>query len=117
MHPNMPDHPHHEPTLPPEGQTDEAYQREREQFFHSPVERLVPLACTSTTQLFHAMARASGPLRNLAGVYLGWEEMLSKPDQAVWLTIAGAYIPFGLGGTLRTIIEQRLVDFIVTTPA
>lgn len=109
--------PRHEPTLPPEGETDAAYQEERERFFHSPVERLVPRAGTSGPEFFRALAQASGPLRNLAGVYLGWEEMLTKPNQAVWLTIAGAYIPFGLGGTLRTIIEQRLVDFIVTTPA
>jgi deoxyhypusine synthase len=100
-----------------DAQDDEAYERERAPFLSSPVARLQPRAGTSGPELFRAMAQASGPLRNLAGVYLGWEEMLAQPQQAVWLTIAGAYIPFGLGATLRTLIEQRFVDFIVTTPA
>src|SRR5258708_1699525 len=79
------------------------YERERASYFTSPVHALEPRAGTSGPALYRAMHRAGGPLRNLAGVYLGWEEMLSLPHQAVWLTIAGAYIPFGLGGTLRTI--------------
>ncbi|MHB8573865.1 MAG: deoxyhypusine synthase family protein, partial [Dehalococcoidia bacterium] len=111
------DQPRHEPTLPVDGAVNAAYQAEREPFFASPIERLAPRPGMSGAELFRAMARAGGPLKNLAGVYLGWEEMLGRPNQAVWLTIAGAYIPFGLGGTLRTIIEQRFVDFIVTTPA
>lgn len=97
---------------------DEAeYVRERAQFLHSPVARLAPQAGTSGPDYFRALHEAGGPMRNLAGVYLGWEEMLAREQQAVWLTIAGAYIPFGLGGTMRTLIEQRLVDVIVTTPA
>jgi len=94
-----------------------AYARERAPFFTSPVRRLEPRAGTSGPDLFRAMHAASGPLRNLAGVYLGWEEMIFRPRQAIWLTIAGAYIPFGLGGTMRTLIDHHLVDFIVTTPA
>ncbi|HLZ72195.1 MAG TPA: deoxyhypusine synthase family protein [Dehalococcoidia bacterium] len=93
------------------------YQRRRAEFFTSPIERLEPRAGAGAAELFRAMQRAGGPLRNLAGVYLGWEEMLARQQQAIWLTIAGAYIPFGLGGTLRAIIEHRLVDVIVTTPA
>lgn len=93
------------------------YERRRAEFFTSPIDRLAPRPGASLMEQFRAMQRAGGPLRNLAGVYLGWEEMLGRERQAVWLTIAGAYIPFGLGGTLRALIEQRLVDVIVTTPA
>ncbi|HZU76172.1 MAG TPA: hypothetical protein VFA70_05370, partial [Dehalococcoidia bacterium] len=74
-------------------QPDEAYERERAPFFASPIERLQPRAGTSGPEFFRALRRAGGPLYNLAGVYLGWEEMLSKERQAIWLTIAGAYIP------------------------
>ncbi|HEY8744407.1 MAG TPA: deoxyhypusine synthase family protein [Chloroflexota bacterium] len=77
----------------------------------------IPLAGTSGPDFFRMLAHGSGPLSNLAGVYLGWEEMLGRDKQAVWLTIAGAYIPFGLGATMRALIEHHFVDFIVTTPA
>ncbi len=96
---------------------DPQYRRQRWQFFKSPVERLQPVAGMGGNDLFAAMHRAGGPLRNLAGVYLGWEEMLGRPRQAVWLAIAGAYIPFGLGATMRTLLERRFVDVLVTTPA
>jgi deoxyhypusine synthase len=110
-HPN--DHPQHTPS----GESDAEYEQARARFFTSPVHRLQPAPEMRGPDLFRGMQRAGGPLRNLAGVYLGWEEMVSAERQAIWLTIAGAYIPFGLGGTMRTLIDNRLVDFIVTTPA
>jgi deoxyhypusine synthase len=96
---------------------DADYERERAPFFTSPVQPPTPHAGTSGPDFFRMLAHGSGPLTNLAGVYLGWEEMLGRDKQAVWLTIAGAYIPFGLGATMRTLIEHHFVDFIVTTPA
>lgn len=97
---------------------DEAdYERERRHFLHAPVGRVEPRAGTSGPAYFRALHETSGPPHNLAGVYLGWEQMLAQPRQAVWLTIAGAYIPFGLGATLKTLIDNGFVDFIVTTPA
>lgn len=111
---------HHEPgdagaAEPPLSEAD--YERRRAEFFVSPIERFAPRPGASLAEQFRAMRRAGGPIRNLAGVYLGWEEMLGRERQAIWLTIAGAYIPFGLGETMRAIIEHRLVDVIVTTPA
>ncbi len=111
---------HHEPgdAGAPETPLSEAeYERRRAEFFSSPIDRFAPRPGASLAEQFRAMRRAGGPLRNLAGVYLGWEEMLGRDRQAIWLTIAGAYIPFGLGATMRAIIEHRLVDVIVTTPA
>jgi len=96
---------------------DADYERERAPFFTSPVQPPLPHAGTSGPDFFRMLAHGSGPLSNLAGVYLGWEQMLNREKQAVWLTIAGAYIPFGLGGTMRALIEHHFVDFIVTTPA
>lgn len=93
------------------------YEQARRHFLRSPVTRVQPRAGASVREALRALYEASGPPRNLGGVYRGWEEMLAKEKQAVWLTIAGAYIPFGLGATMTTLIEQHLVDFIVTTPA
>jgi deoxyhypusine synthase len=96
---------------------DAAYLSERRQFLHTPIARVEPHAGTRGPAYFRALRETSGPPYNLAGVYLGWEEMLGTARQAVWLTIAGAYIPFGLGATMKTLIDNRFVDFIVTTPA
>ncbi len=96
---------------------DAAYEQERAPFFTSPVQPPEPRPGTTGPAFFRALSHGGGPLRNLAGVYLGWEEMAAAPKQAIWLTIAGAYIPFGLGGTMRALIDNHLVDFIVTTPA
>ncbi len=63
------------------------------------------------------MARAGGPVRTLAEVYQRWEEMLAREGQAVWLAIAGAYIPFGLGSVMCALIDHHLIDVLVTTPA
>ena len=101
----------------PAPERDEQYELERARLLASPVEPLEPRPGTSLRDLFVAMARAGGPLRTLAAVYLLWEEMLATPGQAIWLAIAGAYIPFGLGGVLRTLLERRFVDVLVTTPA
>ena len=93
------------------------YERARERYFTSPVERIEPRAGLTNREMFGTMLRAAGPLRNLAQVYTYWEEMLRAPKQAVWLTIAGAYIPFGMGNIMRTLIERRYIDVLVTTPA
>ncbi|HEU5318595.1 MAG TPA: deoxyhypusine synthase family protein [Chloroflexota bacterium] len=95
----------------------EEYDRARERYFRHPVERVAPEKGVATRELFARMERAAGPIRNLAQVYLYWEEMLTTPRQAVWMTIAGAYIPFGLGGTMRTLLDSHYVDVLVTTPA
>jgi deoxyhypusine synthase len=96
---------------------DHDYEEARRRFLSAPVTRVQPRAGASMREALRALYEASGPPRNLGGVYRGWEEMLAKEKQAIWLTIAGAYIPFGLGATMKTLIDQHLVDFIVTTPA
>lgn len=95
----------------------EQYEQERRQFFTSPIQTLTPQAGVSGRDFFAAMARSGGPMRNLAGVYVGWEEMLRASHQSVWLTIAGAYVPFGLGTTVKMLLDRRFVDVLVTTPA
>ena len=98
-------------------QHDPQYDQARAPYFHTRVHRIEPRPSESQRQLFQEMARAGGPLRTLGDVYLRWEEMLAQPKQAVWLAIAGAYIPFGLGGVMRTLMERHLMDILVTTPA
>jgi deoxyhypusine synthase len=105
------------PMIPRVAERSAAYEQARARYFTSPVERLVPRAGESLRDLFVAMHRAAGPPRNLAQIYLFWEEMLRAPRQAVWLTIAGAYVPFGLGETVRTLMARRFADVLVTTPA
>jgi deoxyhypusine synthase len=96
---------------------DEAYARERASYFRHPVARVQPAPGTGARDLLLAMHAAGGPLHTLGAVYLGWEEMLGRANQTVWLAAAGAYIPFGLGATMRTLLERRFVDVLVTTPA
>ncbi|MBI3972420.1 MAG: deoxyhypusine synthase family protein [Chloroflexi bacterium] len=96
---------------------DESYRRERAPYFESPVERIEPRPGMSGREVFQAMWHGGGPVRTLASVYLAWEEMLQRPSQVVWLTIAGAYVPFGLGRTIGTLMERHFVDVLVTTPA
>src|SRR5919199_2454842 len=93
------------------------YERERARYFASRVHRIEPQPSAEQRALFQEMARAGGPLRTLGEVYLRWEEMLARPRQAVWLAIAGAYIPFCLGGVIRALMDHHLVDVLVTTPA
>jgi deoxyhypusine synthase len=96
---------------------DERYRRERAPYFTTPVERLEPAPGATARDLLRAMRRAGGPLHTLGAVYGGWEEMLSRADQAVWVAIAGAYVPFGLGATVRTLVRRGFLDVLVTTPA
>ena len=100
-----------------DAQHNAAYERERSPYFASRVHRIEPRASERQRALFLEMVRAGGPLRTLGEVYQRWEEMLARPMQAAWLAIAGAYIPFGLGGVMRTLMEQHLIDVLVTTPA
>ena len=110
-------HGHRPPMIPRLNERSEEYETARRGYFQSPVERIEPHAGASVRDTFATMARAAGPVRHLAEVYLYWEEMLRTERQAVWMTIAGAYIPFGLGGTMRMLLERRFVDVLVTTPA
>src|SRR5437588_12477557 len=96
---------------------DPAYERERAPYFRSRVQRIEPQASADQCALFQAMAQSGGPLLTLGELYLKWEEMLARPRQAAWLAIAGAYIPFGLGGVMRALMEHHLIDVLVTTPA
>lgn len=95
----------------------EAEERERAPFFDRPVAPVEPRPGGGGRAVYEAMHRAGGPLRTMAEVYLLWEEMLRAPRQSVWLAIAGAYIPFGLGGTMRALLHHRFIDVLVTTPA
>ena len=102
---------------PTEQNHDPGYDRERAPYFASRVHRIDPWPSAEQRALFQEMAQAGGPLRTLGEVYRRWEEMLARPQQAVWLAIAGAYIPFGLGGVMRALVEHHLIDVLVTTPA
>jgi deoxyhypusine synthase len=104
-----------DPTSPAALTADE--DRERAPFLTSPVQPVEPKPGGGGRDLYVAMQRAGGPLRTMAEVYLAWEEMLDTPQQSIWLAIAGAYIPFGLGGTMRALLRRRFVDVLVTTPA
>ncbi|NBX47793.1 MAG: hypothetical protein EBT22_11535 [Chloroflexi bacterium] len=97
--------------------SDQAYTETRAPYFRKPVTRLLPTAGMSARELFVVAHGAGGPLRTLSEVYLNWEHMLSRTNQAAWLAIAGAYVPFGLGETLCAMMRMRAFDVLVTTPA
>ncbi len=102
---------------------DAEYEASRKRYLRVPVE---PLELHTgpgrgpggpAAETYRAMARSSGPMRNLGEVFTGWERLLAAEDQVAWLTIAGAYVPFGLGATVRGMVEHRLIDVLTTTPA
>ena len=95
--------------------SDQAYTETRAPYFRKPVTRLLPTARMSARELFVVAHGAGGPLRTLSEVYLNWEHMLSRTNQAAWLAIAGAYVPFGLGETLCAMMRMRAFDVLVTT--
>ena len=109
--------PERTPMIPRVSERTEEYDRARAHYFRSPVDRAAPTSRASMRGLYAQMARMAGPVRHLAQVYLVWEEMLRLEKQAVWMTIAGAYIPFGLGGSIVALLESHFVDVLVTTPA
>lgn len=55
--------------------------------------------------------------RALAEAFAIWKQMLSEKKITIWLGISGAIIPAGMRRLLSYLIQQRMVDVIVSTGA
>lgn len=70
----------------------------------------------SVAELVQGMAGTSFQARNLASATRIWKRML-EDEVTIFLGVAGAMVPAGMRNILRYIIENRMVDVIVSTGA
>lgn len=81
-----------------------------------PVESLDIDANSDIGGLLRRMGETAFQGKNLAVAVQVWREML-KEDVAIFLGLAGAMVPAGMRGLVTYLIENRLVDCIVSTGA
>ena len=92
--------------------------RKKDALLERPVEPLVPSDTRSVTDLVRAMSGMSIQARNVGRCYEVLEQMLRDPDRpTIFLGLAGPLIAGGLRQVIREMIEQRLVDVVVSTGA
>ena len=98
--------------LPPEEQA------RKSALLHEPVRQLAPSKTHTIADLVRGMAGMSIQARNLGRCYEVLEQMLKDPDRpTILLGLAGPLIAGGLREVIREMIEQRLVDVVVSTGA
>ena len=85
-------------------------------FLHTHVEPFTVREKTSAAELIQGMAGTSFQARNLASATQIWRRML-EDEVTIFLGLAGAMVPAGMRNILRYVIENRLVDVVVTTGA
>ena len=85
-------------------------------FLHTHVEPFAVKEKTSAGELVRAMAGTSFQARNLAQAARIWRHML-EDEVTIFLGLAGAMVPAGMRDVIRYLIENRLVDVIVSTGA
>ena len=73
---------------------------------------------STVSDLMGAFSRTSFQSRNLARCVEVFTLMLRDPDRpTVFLGLAGAMIPAGMGGVIATLVKKRMVDVIASTGA
>ena len=70
----------------------------------------------SAAEIVQGMAGTSFQARNLATATEIWRKMLGD-EVTIFLGLAGAMVPAGMRDILRYVIENRMVDVVVTTGA
>ena len=85
-------------------------------FLHTHVEPFAVKEKTSAAELVRGMAGTSFQARNLAQAARIWRHML-EDEVTIFLGLAGAMVPAGMRDVIRYLIENRLVDVIVSTGA
>ena len=73
---------------------------------------------STVSELLRAFSRTSFQSRNLAGCVEVFISMLEDRDRpTIFLGLAGAMVPAGMGGVIVTLVRRRMVDVIVSTGA
>ncbi|MBN1884831.1 MAG: deoxyhypusine synthase family protein [Candidatus Krumholzibacteriota bacterium] len=83
---------------------------------HTPTRPLVPEPGMSCSELLERLEGCSFQGRQLARAARVWTEGLDD-DVTVWLGLAGAMVPAGMRKVVTTLLEEDLVDVIVSTGA
>ncbi|MGC9174823.1 MAG: deoxyhypusine synthase family protein [Thermoprotei archaeon] len=90
----------------------------KKRLLSKPVEAIDPTSTKTVSDLLHAYQRMSVQARNLGKCLEVYENMLSDTRRPViFLGLAGPLIAGGLRETIRTMIEEGLVDVVVSTGA
>ncbi|MFQ6019954.1 MAG: deoxyhypusine synthase family protein, partial [Dehalococcoidia bacterium] len=71
----------------------------------------------SAAELAERMGRTAFQARNLGQAVRIWQEMLAAPGTVVCFGLAGAMVPAGMRPLIVHLIENRLIDVIVSTGA
>jgi len=87
-----------------------------ESILHTHVDPFTVQEKISAAELMHGLAGTSFQARNLASASRIWKRML-EDEVTIFLGIAGAMVPAGMRNIIRYLIENRMVDVIVTTGA
>jgi deoxyhypusine synthase len=85
-------------------------------FLHTHVEPFRVRDKVSAAELMRGMAGTSFQARNLASATRIWKRAL-EDEVTVFLGLAGAMVPAGMRDIIRYLIENRMVDVVVSTGA
>ena len=84
---------------------------------HTKVEPFPISEHASAAELIERMGGTSFQARNVASAARIWARMLSDPESRIFLGLAGALVPAGMRPVLAYLVENRLVDCVVSTGA
>ena len=84
---------------------------------HTKVEPFPISEHASAAELIERMGGTSFQARNVASAARIWARMLSDPESRIFLGLAGALVPAGMRPVLSYMVEQRMVDCVVSTGA
>ena len=76
-----------------------------------------PRGVSSIDQLCRALGGCGFQGRKLSRAVDVWENMLNDPSCTKVLALAGAMVPGGMGEVVISLVEERLVDVIISTGA
>ena len=71
----------------------------------------------TASQILNEMLATGFQGKTLAEAFAIWKEMLRQKKLTIWLGISGAVVPAGMRRVLAFLVENRLVDVIVSTGA
>ena len=91
-------------------------QARHDAFLHTHVDPFEVRSNLSAAQIVAGMSGTSFQARNLASATRIWKRMLDD-EVTIFLGIAGAMVPAGMRSIIRYLIENRMVDVIVSTGA
>lgn len=89
---------------------------QKNRYLHAPVEPFEIREKSSVSEMLDRMARISFQGRNLSTAFDIWKQMLSD-DTTICMGLAGAMVPAGMRKIIVYLIENRLIDCLVSTGA